>query len=412
MSPSRVSAPSPPQATWLNRTTLGISLASLLSDVSHELATAVLPAFLVALGVGPAALGWIEGSADGLSAAAKLWGGVMVDRSRRRKPLASIGYLVTALGTAAIGLCVAAWQVMLCRVAAWIGRGSRSAARDVLMAEGAPAEAHGRAFGMERSGDAAGAVLGPVVAMILLARGVDPRHVMLASLAPGFLAFLSIAWLVAEKAHVPRPASFSLRGELAGTGRPFRRYLLGILVFGSGDFSRTLLILYATRHVTGTLFSLEGAAAAVALYVLHNAISASAAFPIGALADRVGHRRVIVGGYVLASATTLAFALAPPTTAWLLLLFVCSGVYIACEEVAEKSFAASLLAEGRRGAGMGLLAAANGLGDMVSSALVGSLWSLARDPAWGFGAAAVLQALGALMIASMARAPARSAASP
>ena len=77
---------------WLNRTTLGISLASLLSDVSHELATAVLPAFLVSLGAGPAALGWIEGSADGLSALAKLWGGVAADRVQRRKPLASIGY--------------------------------------------------------------------------------------------------------------------------------------------------------------------------------------------------------------------------------------------------------------------------------------------------------------------------------
>lgn len=386
---------------WLNRTTLGISLASLFSDISHELATAVLPAFLVSLGAGPAALGWIEGSADGLSAVAKLWGGVAADRVRRRKPLASVGYLVTAVGTAGIGLCTAAWQVLFCRVAAWIGRGSRSPARDVLMAEGAPKEAHGRAFGMERAGDAAGAVMGPMLAMLLLARGVEPRHLMFVSLLPGFLAFLSIAWLVSERTHVPRRDSFSLRAELAGTGRPFRRYLVGILVFGAGDFSRTLLILYATQHITGTLFSLRGAAAAVALYVLHNAVSAGAAFPIGALADHVGHRRVIVGGYVLAAATTLAFALAPPTPSWLLLLFVCSGVYIASEEVAEKSYAATLLPADRRGAGMGLLAATNGVGDMVSSALVGSLWSLAPDPAWGFGAAAALQALGALMIASL-----------
>jgi MFS family permease len=396
---------------WLNRTTLGVSLASLLSDISHELATAVLPAFLVSLGAGPAALGWIEGSADGLSAVAKLWGGVAADRVRRRKPLASVGYLVTAVGTAGIGLCTAAWQVLFCRVAAWIGRGSRSPARDVLMAEGAPKEAHGRAFGMERAGDAAGAVMGPLLAMLLLARGMAPRHLMFVSLLPGFLAFLSIAWLVAERTHVPRRDRFSLRAELAGTGRPFRRYLVGILVFGAGDFSRTLLILYATQHLTGTLFSLRGAAAAVALYVLHNATSAGAAFPIGALADRVGHRRVIVGGYVLAAVTTLAFALAPPTPSWLLLLFVCSGVYIASEEVAEKSYAATLLPADRRGAGMGLLAATNGVGDMVSSALVGSLWALAPVPAWGFGAAAALQALGALMIAFMGHEPLQPAGS-
>jgi MFS family permease len=386
---------------WLNRTTLGISLASLLSDVSHELATAVLPAFLVSLGAGPAALGWIEGSADGLSALAKLWGGMTADRVTRRKPLASIGYLVTGLGTAAIGLCANAWQVMLCRVVAWIGRGSRSPARDVLMAEGSPPEAHGRAFGLERAGDATGAVLGPLLAMALLAQGVQPRHLMLASLLPGLLAFLAIALLVVETAHVPRREPFGLLSELRGTGRPFRRYLTGILIFGCGDFSRTLLILYATQRLAGSLFSMRGATAAVALYVLHNAISALASFPIGSLADRIGHRRVVIGGYLFAAATTFGFALAPPTPAWLLLLFACSGTYIACEEVAEKSYAASLLPAATRGAGMGLLAATNGVGDMVSSALVGTLWALAPEHSWGFGVAATLQLVGAVRMAAV-----------
>jgi MFS family permease len=246
-------------------------------------------------------------------------------------------------------------------------------------------------------------VLGPLMAMVLLAQGVAPRRLLLVSLLPGALAFLSIVLLVRERPHVPRAAALSLRGELAGTGAPFRRYLVGVMVFGSGDFSRTLLILYATQHLAGTVFSLAGASAAVALYVLHNAVSTAAAFPLGVLADRVGHRRVIVGGYLFAAATTMGFALAPPAPGWLLLLFVCSGAYIAAEEVAEKSYAASLLPAGRRGSGMGLLAATNGLGDMVSSALVGSLWSLLPGPGWGFGAAAALQLAGAGMIAVMAR---------
>lgn len=383
---------------WLNRTTLGVALASLLSDISHEMATAVLPAFLLSLGAGPAALGWIEGSADGLSAVAKLWGGVAADRVARRKPLASLGYLVTGLGTAAIGLCASAGQVAFCRVVAWIGRGSRSPARDVLMAEGTPPEAHGRAFGLERAGDATGAVLGPLLAMALVARGVEPGRLMLWSVLPGFLAFLAMAVLVVEGPHTPRGGRFSLLGEFRNTGPAFRRYLPGILIFGSGDFSRTLLILYATQHLSGSLFSLRGAAAAVALYVLHNAVSALAAFPLGSLADRVGHRRVIVGGYLLAAATTFGLAIAPPSPSWLLLLFVASGTYIACEEVAEKAFAASLLPPAARGVGMGLLAAANGLGDMISSALVGTLWVLAA-PVWGFAAAASLQLLGAAWVA-------------
>jgi MFS family permease len=362
---------------WLNRTTLGASLASLLSDVSHELATAVLPAFLLSLGGGPAALGWIEGSADGMSALAKLWGGVAADRVRRRKPLASIGYLVTGLGTAAIGLCTSAWQVLACRVVAWIGRGSRGPARDVLMAEGVAPEAHGRAFGLERGADAFGAVLGPLLAMALLARGFEPRQLVLLSLLPGILAFLAMAVVVVEGPHTPRRATFNLRAELAGTGRPFRRYLSGVFVFGCGDFSRTLLILYATQHMTGALFSLAGATAAVALYVVHNAVSSVAAFPIGAVADRIGHRPVLVAGYFLGAATTLGLAIAPPTPAWLVLLFVCSGIYVASEEVAEKAYAVRLPP-----GGWGIRYGPSGhrtAGDMVSSALVGTPWAASRE---------------------------------
>jgi MFS family permease len=383
---------------WLNRNTVGIGLASLFSDISHELATAVLPAVLLSLGAGPAALGLIEGSADGLSAIAKLWGGVLADRLPRRKPLASAGYLVTAAGTAAIGLCVTWWQVLACRAAAWIGRGSRSASRDALLSEASPRGSQGRAFGLERAGDAAGAVIGPALGMVLLARGVAPRTLMFVSLLPGMLAFLSILVLVRERRRAPRPSALPLLQSLGSMGAPFRRYLAGILLFGSGDFSRTLLILYVTQHMAGSLFAWRGASAAVALYVLHNAVSASAALPIGAIADRVGHRRVIVAGYAFAAATTLGFALAPPTAGWMLILFVSSGLYIACEEVAEKSYAATLLPNDRLGLGMGLLAATNGIGDMISSALVGALWTL-FPPTVGFACAALLQGVGAAVVA-------------
>jgi MFS family permease len=108
---------------------------------------------------------------------------------------------------------------------------------------------------------------------------------------------------------------------------------------------------------------------------------------------------VIIGGYLFAAATTLGFALAPPSPGWLVLLFICSGVYIGAEEVAEKAYAASLLPADRRGTGMGLLAATNGIGDMVSSALVGTLWGLFPEHAWGFGIAAALQLAGASRIA-------------
>jgi MFS family permease len=390
----------PASATWLNRSTLGIGLASLFSDVSHELGTAVLPAVLLTLGAGPAALGWIEGSADALSSIAKLWGGVMTDRVTRKKPLASIGYLVTAVGVAAIGLCTSWAQVFICRVAAWIGRGSRTAPRDVLLAEATTPATTGKAFGLERAGDALGAVIGPLIAVALLARGVEARHVMFASLLPGLLAFLSIAFLVREApAAVHGTRARSILGSLGETGKPFHRYLLAILLFGSGDFSRTLLILYATQHLTGSVFSWKSGTLAIALYVLHNAVSSLAAFPIGALTDRIGRRPVLIAGYLFAAATTAGFAWLPPTPVALAFLFVCSGTYIACEEVVEKAYAVALLPAAVRGTGLGALAAANGVGDFISSGLVGVLWAASPDSsAVGFLAAAALQLAGSLAI--------------
>lgn len=386
---------------WLNRSTLGVASASLFSDISHELATAVLPAVLLSLGGGPAALGLIEGTSDGVSTLAKLWGGAAADRVKRRKPLASVGYLVTAVGIAAIAFCTTWLQVLACRVVAWIGRGSRSAPRDVLMAESAAPAALGKAFGMERAGDALGAVLGPLLAVALIAGGEEPQHILLWSLVPGLIAFLSIALIVVEK---PRDGESgpgrSILGSFRITGRPFQRYLVAVLAFGSGDFSRTLLILYVTQHAVGSLFSLSAGALAIALYVVHNAVSALAAFPLGALTDRIGRRPVLVGGYALAAVTTLGFALLPATPALLVLLFVASGIYIACEEVAEKALAVDLLPREVRGTGMGVLAATNGIGDFVSSALVGVLWSaFPKTPALGFFVAFGLQLGGALLAA-------------
>jgi MFS family permease len=260
---------------------------------------------------------------------------------------------------------------------------------------------------MERAGDALGAVIGPLVAVALLARGVEARHVMFASLVPGLLAFLSIVLLVRERPAALRPGrARSFLGGLRGTGKPFHRYLAAILLFGSGDFSRTLLILYATQHLTGSVFSWKAGTLAIALYVLHNAVSSAAAFPIGALTDRVGRRPVLIAGYLFAAATTAGFALLPATPLALAFLFICSGTYIACKEVAEKAYAVQLLPEAVRGTGLGALAAANGVGDFISSGLVGMLWAaFPATEAPGFFVAAAFQLAGALTLASQRTRP-------
>ena len=155
-------------AGWLNRTVLGIGLASLFSDWSHEIATTVMPAFLATMGAAAAWLGLIEGVSDGLSSFAKMGSGYYTDKLRRRKPIAVAGYVVTALGTASFGLATAAWHVLVARACAWLGRGVRTPVRKALLAGSVNKETYGRAFGFERMMDTLGAIVGPASAFVLL----------------------------------------------------------------------------------------------------------------------------------------------------------------------------------------------------------------------------------------------------
>src|SRR5277367_1850205 len=137
--------------------------------MGHEMATAVMPAFLASFGASAPMLGLIEGVADGVSSFAKLGSGAFSDKLRRRKPLAIVGYFLTAAGMASFALATNAWQVLAGRVAGWLGRGIRSPVRKVLLAEATTKETYGRAFGLERAMDSAGAVLGPALALALVA---------------------------------------------------------------------------------------------------------------------------------------------------------------------------------------------------------------------------------------------------
>src|SRR6266852_4038371 len=157
-----------PKRPWLNRTVLGIGLASLFSDWSHEMATTVMPTLLATMGAAAAWLGIIEGVSDGLSSFAKMGSGYFTDQMRRRKPIAVVGYLVTATGTACIGLATQAWHILLCRAGAWLGRGVRTPARKALLAAAVTPETYGRAFGLERAMDTCGAIVGPATATMLL----------------------------------------------------------------------------------------------------------------------------------------------------------------------------------------------------------------------------------------------------
>jgi MFS family permease len=183
---------------WLSPGVVGVGAASLFSDSSHELVTSLLPTFLtVSLHAGPATLGVIEGTSDALTSFSKLLGGPLANNPRRRGWLAAGGYLGTAVATAAIGLTTAVWQVAVLRAFAWVSRGIRSPSRDMLLTSLVTKKTYGRAFGIERAGDNAGAILGPVVASLLVGL-VGLRYAILLSIVPGLLTAISITLAARE----------------------------------------------------------------------------------------------------------------------------------------------------------------------------------------------------------------------
>src|SRR5262245_59221083 len=235
---------------WLNPAVLGIGLASLFSDVGHEMATTAMRALLASVGASSVMLGLIEGLADSLSSLAKLLSGLYSDRLRRRKPLAVAGYFVTASGMASFALATQWWHVLLGRVGGWLGRGARSPVRNVLLAEATTPESYGRAFGFERAMDSAGAVVGPSLALLLVA-GVGLRWTFVLTLIPGLAAALLIALLVRERDHAPQPHARLWPG-LKGLPADFRRYLVGVgynAVYTASCYVNGLLAEIGRAHV-------------------------------------------------------------------------------------------------------------------------------------------------------------------
>jgi MFS family permease len=384
---------------WLNRTVAAFGLTSFLSDVSHEMATSVLPLQLVRLGLGATALGVIEGIADAASGLAKLAGGVAGQRIARKKPWTAAGYALTAVGTSALGFVATVPAFVALRSAAWIGRGFRGPLRDFLVSDSVEPRFYARAFGLERAGDMIGAVAGPLLALSLLAAGIALKSVLLVAVIPGLLAAGCVFWLVNERAHDPAAAHAApLRPAMP---RGYWPLLCAVLLFGLGDFSRSFLILAVAKAAPvvddgkAVLFGLP-----ILLYALHNGLAALATFPSGHLADRFGRRRVLAAGYLLGLGVNLTLALASCSLAAVCFAFLLSGLAVAVEETVEKACVAEMLPRESRSYGLGVLATANAVGDMVSSAGVGLMWDRMGAGA-AFGAAASCSAAGLVLLVAI-----------
>lgn len=365
----------PRDPPWLTLGVGGIGAASLLSDLGHEVPTALLPSLLTTLGAPAAALGVIEGLADGLAGLARFTGGVLADDPARRRTTALGGYITTAVFSSLIGVAASVWQVGVFRMAALTSRGLRVPARNALLADLVPAEVYGRAYGFERMMDNLGAIGGPLLALAMVGT-LGVRTAIIVSVIPGLLSALAILFVIR---HIPRPTQRE-RVPLRLHVRPLLHGRLGQVLVGAGLFeighvAATLLILRATQLLTPSLGLTTATQVALALYAGYNVAATLASVPAGWLSDRRGAIGVLALGVALFLLAYLGFAIAGSSLLLLGLSFALAGLAIGCVETSENATVASLAPSAVRGSAFGLLATVQSFGNIVASAVAGLLWT-------------------------------------
>ncbi|HEY0535139.1 MAG TPA: MFS transporter [Actinoplanes sp.] len=354
-------------------TVLALGAVSLVTDVSSEMVSAVLPLYLVVgLGLGPVVYGVLDGLYTGATALLRLVGGYVADRVQRRKLIAGLGYGISAVAKA--GLLVAGASVPALGaaiVADRAGKGLRTAPRDALITLSTPAEDLGRAFGVHRAMDSAGAFAGPLVAIaVLAASGQAFDAVFVVSGCIAAIGVLVLVLLVRDhradysRTAVDLPAAVALlriapiRALLFGAG------LLGLSTIGDGF---VYLLLQRRENLATGWFPLLAVGTSLAYLIL--------AVPFGTLADRIGRTPVFLGGYAALAAVYLLL-----TTSWgglpaLLTVLFLYGVFYAATDGVLMALAAPLLPPELRTTGLALIQTGQALAYLVSSVLFGLAWS-------------------------------------
>jgi MFS family permease len=401
--PAIPSAPEVAARGPLSRNVKALAAVSLLTDVASEMIYPLLPLFITSvLGASAVTVGVIEGLAESTASMLKLASGWWSDRVRRRKPFVVAGYGLAAFVRPLMGLATAPWHVLVVRLSDRTGKGIRQSARDALLADSAHPSQRGRAFGFVRAGDNAGAVIGPLVAWLMLQVGALPlRSVFLWSTVPGLIAVVVlVAWVGEKRLSAPVGAAAAAPDFASrGLGAPFWRYLGILLVFTLGNCTDAFLLLRAS--MLGVTI-----AAIPILWAAFSFVKSAFSTPGGTLSDRIGRRPVIVAGWMVFAMVYLLFGRA--TSAWQAwALFMAYGVSLGLTEGVERALVADFVPEVRRGAAYGWYNFVIGIGALPASVVFGIVW-VRVSPAAAFTMGASLAGAAAAALVIMLPARARS----
>lgn len=356
-------------------TVLALGAVSFFTDVSSEMIYPLLPLFLTGvLGAGPAALGAIEGAAEAVASILKAVSGSWSDRARRRKPLVVAGYGIAGVTRPLMGFAGSWTAVLALRLADRVGKGVRTSPRDALIADVAPADRRGEAFGVQRSLDHAGAVVGPALAAALIGSvGLSMRAVFLLAAVPAAIVMVVLALAVHER---PRSElAFGGAPRLAGwreLGTPYWTVLGAVTLFTLGNSTDAFLLL----RLADTGVPVTGIAL---LWSLFHVVKSGATYAGGRLSDRCGRRPMVIAGWAVYACVYLGFALASTRSA-AIAVFLVYGLSFGFTEPVEKAWVADLAPERLRGTAFGLYHAAVGIAALPASVLFGVLWKLRGAP--------------------------------
>jgi MFS family permease len=364
-----------------------VSLTSFFMDISSEMVLNILPLFLSSvLGVKTNIIGIIEGVAEATSSVLKVFSGWLSDKLRSRKWLAVAGYGISALAKPFFYL-ASSWEAIgAIRWADRVGKGVRTAPRDALVADTVKPEQRGLAFGLHRAADTAGAMLGILIAAFVVwkvqAAGSSLqestfRTIVLISIIPAILAVISLAVMTREKK--PEGETQAPKISFKGLGKNFMFFMIIVGIFDLGNSSDAFLVLRAQERGMTTLHILL-------MLAVFNLVYTLVSTPAGMISDKIGRKKLIVGGWTMYALIYLGFALAQNVTQiWM--LYVAYGLYYGMAYGTAKAMLSDLVPADLRGTAFGTYNAVLGILDFPASLIAGLLWSGAGS--WqGFGPSA------------------------
>ncbi len=352
----------------LPREVVALGWVSFFTDVSSEMIIPLLPLFLTSvLGAGALALGLIEGFADAIASLLKLFSGRWADRAGRCLPFVVAGYVLATIARPFVALATAPWHVVLVRALDRTGKGLRTSPRDAMIAAATSAERRGDAYGFHRAMDHAGAMTGPLCAILLLEFATrDLRTIFWIGAIPGAVA-VAVLLLAVREVPAAKPKLEELPWRSSLPDRALLRLLAPLALFTLGNSSDLFLLLNVGQHGSGPI---ELSLLWVGLHFVKSVVSLKS----GPFADRFGPLRLVLGGWLVYAAVYVGFAFATSPVAIVALCLV-YGTYHGLTEGAEKALVAAIAPADRRGAFFGWYHLTVGLLALPASAIFGAVWS-------------------------------------